>query len=161
VTRVGVVELRSSLDHCSVAVDTVRVRSIDDVLIAFFEPEQELNALTAKRWFEAAEAPGIKKSLVLTVGPIVLDPALRRELVATLRRLGMRVVVVSDNRFNLGLIGTMGWLGVAVSAHPWSRLEDAARDVASRPELIAPIVRAARALRAESPAAVGLSPDDG
>lgn len=54
-----------------------------------------------------------------------------------------------------------GWLGLSVSTCPWSRLDDAARDVASRPELITPIMRAARALRAESPAAAGLEPDEG
>jgi hypothetical protein len=71
------------------------------------------------------------------------------------------VVAVTDHRLNRGLIGMFGWLGVSVSTYPWSRLDEAARDVASRPELITPIVRAARALRAESPAAVGLAPDEG
>jgi hypothetical protein len=142
-----------------VAVDSVRLQAVGDLLIAFFEPDQELNAVTAQPWFEAAEAPGIKKALSLTIGPLTVDPALRRHLVATLERLRMRVVVVTDNRLNLGLIGLFRWLGVSVSAYPWSRLEEAARDVASSPEQIADIVATARALRAESPAA--LSPDDG
>jgi hypothetical protein len=144
-----------------VTLDTVRVRSVDNVVIAFFEPELELTTASAQRWFDAAEAPGRTISLVLTVGPLSIDPELRRAIVATLERQRMRVVAVTDNRLNRGLIGTFGWLGVSVSTYPWSRLEEAARDVASRPELINPIVRAARALRAESPAAAGLASDEG
>ncbi|HVI00578.1 MAG TPA: hypothetical protein VM869_17795 [Enhygromyxa sp.] len=143
------------------AVDTVRVRSVDNVVIAFFEPDLELTTASAQRWFEAAELPGASISLILTVGPLSIDPELRRAIVATLERVHMRVVAVTDNRLNRGLIGTFGWLGVSVSTYPWSQLDEAARDVASRPELIAPIVRAARALRAESPAAAGLEPDEG
>lgn len=143
------------------AVDTVRVRSVDNVLITFFEPELELTTASAQRWFEAAERPGSSISLILTVGPLSIDPELRRAIVATLERRQMRVVAVTDHRLNRGLIGMFGWLGVAVSTYPWSQLDEAARDVASRPELIAPIVRAARALRSESPAAAGLEPDEG
>lgn len=143
------------------ALDTVRVRTVDNVVIAFFEPRLELTSASAQRWFEAVEGPGRSISLILTVGPLSIDPELRRAIVATLERLNMRVVAVTDHRLNRGLIGMFGWLGVSVSTYPWSRLDEAARDVASRPELITPIVRAARALRAESPAAVGLAPDEG
>lgn len=143
------------------ALDTVRVRTVDNVVIAFFEPRTELTTASTQRWFEAIEAPGRSISLILTVGPLSIDPELRRAAVATLERLNMRVVAVTDNRLNRGLIGMFAWLGVSVSTYPWSRLDEAARDVASRAELIAPIVRAARALRAESPAAVGLAPDEG
>ncbi|MFO7565022.1 MAG: hypothetical protein R6X02_20420 [Enhygromyxa sp.] len=143
------------------AVDSVRVRSLDDVVIAFFEPERELDQTTSRPWLDAVAAPGIRKCLSLTVGPVLVEPGFRRELVAVLDRLGLRVVAVTDNRLNRGLIGTFGWLGLSVSAYPWSQLDNAARDVASRPELIAPIVRVARALRAESPAAAGLPPDEG
>jgi hypothetical protein len=134
---------------------------VDNVVIAFFEPECELTTTTAERWFAAAELPGSTISLILTVGPLRIDPELRRAIVATLERIRMRMVAVTDNRLNRGLIGMIGWLGVSVSSYPWSRLDDAARDVASRPELIAPIIRAAWALRAESPAAKGLAPDEG
>lgn len=149
------------MEHCFGALDTVRVRSVDSVVIAFFEPQLELTMTSTRRWFEAVEAPGSTISLLLTVGPLTIDPELRRAIVATLERLRMRMVAVTDNRLNRGLIGMFGWLGVSVSTYPWSRLEDAARDVASRPELITPIVRAARALRAESPAAAGLASDEG
>jgi hypothetical protein len=144
-----------------VAVDAVRVRSVEDVVIAFFEPNTELTTAAAKRWFDAIELPGSTKSLLLTVGPLNIDPELRRTLVTTLERLRMRVVAVTDHRLNRGLFGMLGWLGVSVATYPWSRLDEAARDVASRPEHIAPIVRVARALRTESPAAVGLAPDEG
>src|SRR5690606_36924412 len=102
-------EPRTRAEHCSVTVDTVRVRSVDDVVIAFFEPNIELTAASTRPWFAAAEAPGIGKSLVLTVGPLIVDPDLRRTLVATLSRLGVRVVAVTDNRLNRGLIGMLGW----------------------------------------------------
>jgi hypothetical protein len=161
VTKVGLGELESSADHCSVLGEMVRVRSVDDVVIAFFEPSLELTCAAAKQWFEAIEAPNRSKSLLLTVGPLNIDPELRRSIVAALERLHMRVVAVTDNRLNRGLFGMIGWLGVSVATYPWSNLEEAARDVASRPELIAPIVRCARALRTESPAAVGLAADEG
>lgn len=143
------------------AVDTVRIRSVDDVVVAFFEPDRELTTAVTQRWLDAVAAPGMRKTLALTVGPVSLDPDFRRTVVETVQRHDMRIVAVTGDRLNLGVIGMFAWLGVPISAYPWSRLEDAARDVASRAELISPIVRAARALRAESPAAAGFSPDDG
>jgi hypothetical protein len=144
-----------------VAVEAVRVRSLDDVVVAFFEPERDFEAADMQRWYDALELPSVAKTLTLSVGPVRSTPEIRREGVARLERRGIRVVMVSNNRLNRGLAGMFGWLGVPISAYSWAQLEDAARDVASRPELIAPIVRAARALRAESPAAVGLAPDEG
>src|SRR5690606_36474886 len=102
-----------------------------------------------------------KKTMILSVGAVHSDPERRRGGVDLLIRRGIRVVAVTDHRFNRGLLSLVSWLGVSTSGYPWSKLEDAARDVASRPEMIKPILRAALALRAESPSAVGLAPTEG
>lgn len=142
-------------------VDAVRVRSLDDVVLVFFEPERDFTPEELQRWLVALEAEGVTKSLVMSVGPLRTDPNRRRIIIDLLERRRIRIVAVTDHRFNRGLIGMFSWLGVSITGYPWSRLEDAARDVGSRPELVSPIVRAALTLRAESPAAVGLDPDDG
>jgi hypothetical protein len=144
-----------------VAVDALRMRTVDDVVLVFVEPERDPVQAELERCYAALEAEGIAKVMLLSVGPMASDPATRRDTVELLERRGIRLVAVTDHRLNRGLLGMLSWLGVTSSAYPWSRLHDAARDVASRPELVAPIVRAARSLRAESPAAVGLDPDEG
>jgi hypothetical protein len=144
-----------------VAVDVLRIRSVDDVVLTFMEPERLPSEADLQRWYAALEHPIVKKALVMSVGPVASDPARRRVTVELFRRRGLRLVAISDHRLNRGLVGLFGWLGVPVTAYSWPQLEDAARDVATQPELVAPIVRAALAMRAESPAAVGLGPDEG
>jgi hypothetical protein len=144
-----------------VAVDVLRIRSVDDVLLTFIEPERLPSEADLQRWYAALEVASVKKAVLMSVGPVASDPARRRRTVELFRRRGIRLVAVSDHRLNRGLVGLFGWLGVPATAYSWPQLEDAARDVAAQPELVTPIVRTALAMRAESPAAVGLAPSEG
>lgn len=142
-------------------VAAVRVRTVVDTVLVFVEPERTPTRAELEGCYVALEAEGVTKVMLLTVGPVVSEPDTRREAVALLERRGIRLVGITQHRRNRGLLGLFSWLGVSTTLYSWAQLGDAARDLASRPELAAPIVRAARAMRAESPAAVGLGPDEG
>lgn len=144
-----------------VGVDGARFRSVDDVALAFLEPDRDFTPAEVGRWHQIIATPGVRKIMILTVGPLRSEPDNRRVTTELLKQHDVRLVAVTDHRRNVGLIGMFSWLGVTITGYPWTRLEDAARDVAARPELVAPILRAALALRAESPAAVGLDPSEG
>ena len=139
----------------------MRIRSVDDVVLVFIEPEHVPTDEEMQRWYSALLVPGVRNTLVMSVGPVTSAPDRRRATVDVLKRQGIRLIAVSNHRHNRGLLGMFGWLGVPVTAYSWGRLEDAARDVASRPELVPAIVREALAMRAKSPAAAGLDPEEG
>ncbi len=149
------------VNDAQVPIDAVRTRTVDDVVVVFFEPNHDFSDQEIQRWLDALERPNIRKTLALSVGPVRSEARRRRMIIAALQRRAIRLVAVSDNRLNRGLIGIFAYLGVSIAAYSWPQLEAAARDVAAKPELVARIVQAARALRAESPAAIGLDPDQG
>ncbi|KIG17991.1 hypothetical protein DB30_02206 [Enhygromyxa salina] len=131
--------------------DPIRLRTIDDVVLAFIEPNVDLGP-GLERWYAAMREPGIHKTLVLTVGPVVSLPTRRRRTVSELDARGIRMVVVTDDSHNRGLVTIFSYLGVQVAMFNWASLEQAARSVAARPEQVSLIVRVAWQLRAASPA---------
>jgi hypothetical protein len=136
-------------------VDPVRVRTVDDVALVFMEANTNLDP-GIERWFEALRRPEIRKSLVLAVGPISSEASRRRRTVGVVGEQGIRIVAVSDDRFNHGLVRVFSYFGLSISAFGWDQLEDAARSVAARPELVESIVREARQLHAQSATAQSL-----
>lgn len=141
-------------------VEAVRLRTVDDVVLVFLEPNADLG-VDLGRWYAAMSEPGVNKTLVLTVGPLISQPQRRRHTVSVIKERGIRLAVVSSDRHNRGLIGMFSYFGVPIASFDWATLEQAARSVAARPELVDLIVRVARQLRAESPAAAGLDYDEG
>ncbi|PRQ09010.1 hypothetical protein [Enhygromyxa salina] len=133
-------------------VETIRLRTIDDVVLAFLEPNVDLGR-DLPRWYAAMNQPGIRKTLVLAVGPVISEPDRRRLTVGLIKERALRMVVVTNDRHNLRLVAMFSYLGVEVATFDWAGLEQAARSVAAQPEHVPLLVRVALQLRAASAAA--------
>lgn len=124
----------------------VRVRDVDGIVIVLFASRVRL-APDIDAWYAALERAGVRATMCLALGPIRSEGAQRRRTVEVLRRLRLPVTVITDHRFNHGLIRMFGYLGVSMQLYGWRKLDEAARALASRPAKIEEIVGAAQELR--------------
>lgn len=127
----------------------VRVRDVDGIVIVLFASRTRLSP-DIEAWYRALEKPGVRATMILAPGALRSEAEQRRQTVEVLRRLGTPVTVITDHRFNRGLIRTFGYLGVAMQLYGWRQLDEAARALASRPSKAEEIAKTARMMGREA-----------
>ena len=128
---------------------SVRLRDVDGIVIVLFASRVRL-APDIDAWYAALERRGVRATMCLAPGPIRTESAQRRQTVEVLRRVEIPATVITDHRFNRGLIRTFGYLGVSMQLYGWAQLDEAARALASRPGKAEEIAKTARVLRREA-----------